>query len=180
VKEGRVAAYAFTDATGGPGYWRDVGTVEAFWHAHMELLLPEPPLELYDPAWPIITLPEQLPPARLLYAAGRHGFVANSLLAGGVVVKGATVTNSVLAGNVQVSEGTLLDESVVLPGARIGANCKLRRVIIDEGVEIPDGTSVGWQPVSPLETVRTGTCITLISRDWVPPAPFDDEIRSVA
>lgn len=179
VKDGRVSAYAFTDAAGGPGYWRDVGTVEAFWQAHMELLLPEPPLELYDPAWPIITLPEQLPPAKLLYAAGRHGFVANALLAGGVVVKGATVTNSVLAGNVQVHEGTLLDEAVVLPGARIGANCKLRRVIIDDGVEIPDGTVVGWQSGSPLESARTAARITLLSRDWTPP-PVDDEIRSVA
>ena len=76
------------------------------------------------------------------------GSSANSLLAGGVVVRGATVTNSVLAGNVRVGEGTVLDEAVVLPGARIGANCRLRRVIVDAEVEIPDGVSVGWQPTS--------------------------------
>ncbi len=180
VKEHHVTAFAFTDANGGPGYWRDVGTVEAYWHAHMELLSSEPPIELYDPAWPIITLPENLPPAKLLYASGRHGFVANSLLAGGVVVRGATVSNSVLAGNVHVNEGTLIDEAVVLPNARIGANCKLRRVIIDSGVEIPDGTSVGWQPTSPVESVRTGGRITLLSRNWSPPDADDDDIRSVA
>jgi glucose-1-phosphate adenylyltransferase len=180
VREDHVAAYAFTDASGRPGYWRDVGTLDAFWQAHMELLSPQPPIELYDPAWPIITLPEQLPPAKLLYASGRHGFVANSLLAGGVVVKGATVTNSVLAGNVHVDEGSLIDEAVVLPNARIGADCKLRRVIIDAGVEIPDGCTVGWQPTSPVESVRTGGRVTLLSRNWTPPAPAEHEIRSVA
>ncbi|HWW81484.1 MAG TPA: glucose-1-phosphate adenylyltransferase [Steroidobacteraceae bacterium] len=178
VRDHQVAAYSFVDADGAPGYWRDVGTLDAYWQAHMELLAPEPPMELYDPAWPILTLPEQLPPAKLLYAPGRHGFVANSLLAGGVVVRGATVTNSVLAGNVRVAEGTLLDEAVVLPGARIGANCRLRRVIVDAEVEIPDGISLGWQPASPVETMRTGGRVTLLSQNWSPPG--DDEMRSVA
>jgi glucose-1-phosphate adenylyltransferase len=179
VREDHVAAFAFVDANGEPGYWRDVGTLDAYWQAHMELLQTTPPIELFDPDWPIITLPEQLPPARLVYAAGRHGFVANSLLAGGVVVRGATVTNSVLASNVRVAEGTLLDESVVLPGARIGANCKLRRVIVDAGVEIPDGVTVGWQPATPVESVRTGGRVTLLSQSWTPPAG-DHDIRSVA
>jgi glucose-1-phosphate adenylyltransferase len=179
VREDRVAAFAFTDDTGAPRYWRDVGTLEAYWQAHMELLTPEPPFELYDPAWPIITLPEQLPPAKLLYASGRQGFVSNALLAGGVVVKGATVTNSVLSGNVRVEEGTFLDEVVALPGARIGAGCKLRRVIIDAGVEVPDGASVGWQPAGPIESLRTGGRITLLSRNWTQPVD-EDEMRSVA
>lgn len=180
VREDRVSAFAFVDEKGEPGYWRDVGTLDAYWQAHMELLSATPPIELFDPAWPIITLPEQLPPARLVYAAGRHGFVANSLLAGGVVVRGATVTNSVLAGNVHVAEGTLLDEAVVLPGARIGSNCKLRRVIIDAGVEIPDGVSVGWQPATPMESLRTGGRVTLLSRSWTPPVDDHDHMRSVA
>jgi glucose-1-phosphate adenylyltransferase len=197
VREDHVTAYAFVDeATGAPGYWRDVGTLEAYWQAHMELLAAEPPIDLHDPAWPILTAAQPLPPAKLLYAAGRHGFVANSLLSGGVVVRGATVTNSVLAGNVRVAEGTLLDEAVVLPGAHIGANCKLRRVIVDAGVTIPDGVSVGWQPErsggnpekhqrcdagqpsSPVETVRTGGRVVLLSHSWTPPA--DDQMRSVA
>lgn len=178
VKEDQVAAYAFTDAAGRPGYWRDVGTLDGYWQAHMELLLPEPPIELYDPSWPIITLSERLPPAKLLYASGRHGFVADSLLAGGVVVRGATVTNSVLSGGVLVEEGTLIDEAVVLPGARIGGNCKLRRVIIDAEMEIADGTSVGWLPTSPVESVRTGGRVTLLSHDWAPSGV--DEVRSVA
>jgi glucose-1-phosphate adenylyltransferase len=179
VKADHVCAFAFTDETGAPGYWRDVGTVEAYWQAHMELLAPKPPFELHDPTWPIFTLPEQLPPAKLLYGCGSQGFVSNALLAGGVVVKGATVTNSVLAGNVHVEEGTFLDEVVALPGARIGANCKLRRVIIDAGLEVPDGTLAGWQPATPLESIRTGGRITLLSKNWTQPVD-EDEMRSVA
>jgi glucose-1-phosphate adenylyltransferase len=178
VREHHVAAYSFVDANGKPGYWRDVGTLDAYWQAHMELLAAEPPIELHDPAWPILTLPEQLPPARLLYGPGRHGFVANSLLAGGVVIRGATVTNSVLAGNVHVAEGTLLDEVVVLPGARIGANCRLWRVIVDAGMEIPDGVSVGWQMAPPVESMRSAARVTLLSHSWTPPS--DDTMRSVA
>jgi glucose-1-phosphate adenylyltransferase len=179
VREGHAAAYAFTDAAGKPGYWRDVGTLDAYWQAHMELLAPEPPIELYDPAWPIITLPEQLPPAKLLYASGRYGYVANSLLSGGVVIKGATVTNSVLSGNVHVAEGTLLDEAVVLPGARIGANCRLRRVIVGAGVQVADGSLVGWQAPSPVESARGSSRVTLLAGSEPPPVD-DGEIRSVA
>jgi glucose-1-phosphate adenylyltransferase len=178
VRDHHVAAYPFVDANGKPGYWRDVGTLDAYWQAHMELLAAEPPIELYDPAWPILTLPEQLPPARLQYGPGRHGFVANSLLAGGVVIREATVTNSVLAGNVHVAEGTVLDEAVVLPGARIGANCRLLRVIVDAGVEIPDGVSVGCQLPPPVESMRSGARVTLLSQSWTPPS--DDTLRSVA
>jgi glucose-1-phosphate adenylyltransferase len=179
VRDHHVSAYSFVDTDGQPGYWRDVGTLDAYWQAHMELLVPEPPIELYDPAWPILTSPEQLPPARLLNGAGRYGSVANSLLAGGVVVRGATVTNSVLAGNVHVSEGTVLDEAIVLPGARIGANCRLRRVIIDAGMEIPDGVSAGWLPAATMDSIRTGARVTLLSQSWSPPG-HDDEMRSVA
>jgi glucose-1-phosphate adenylyltransferase len=78
-----------------------------------------------------------------------------------------------------VGEGTLLDEAVVLPGARIGANCKLRRVIIDAGMEIPAGASVGWQPATPVESVRTGGRVTLLSQSWSPPSD-DHQMRSVA
>jgi glucose-1-phosphate adenylyltransferase len=85
----------------------------------------------------------------------------------------------VLSGNVHVADGTLIDEAVVLPNARIGANCKLRRVIVDAGVEVPDGTTVGWQATSAVESVRTGGRVTLLSRNWSPEGG-DEEIRSVA
>jgi len=155
VRENRVVAHSFTDAEGRPGYWRDVGTLDAYWRAHMELLVPEPPIDLYDRSWPIMTSAESLPPARLLFDSARQGSVANSLLAGGVILRGAAVTNSVLAGNVQVETGSAVDEAVVLPNARIGSGCQLRRVIVDEGVTIPDGTVIdGFDEV------------TLISHDY--------------
>ncbi|MBV8803690.1 MAG: glucose-1-phosphate adenylyltransferase, partial [Sinobacteraceae bacterium] len=125
VREDYVVAHPFTDGAGRPGYWRDVGTLNAYWHAHMELLVPEPPIDLYDRSWPITTSSEPLPPARLLFDSARQGSVANSLLAGGVVIRGAAITNSVLASNVQVGEGSTVDEAVVLTGARIGSNCRL-------------------------------------------------------
>lgn len=153
VREQRVATFAFLDAAGRPGYWRDVGTLAGYWQAHMDLLTPQPPIELHDPDWPILTQPEQLPPAKLLYEAGQPGYVANSLLAGGVVVQGATVTHSVLGGNVTVAEGSLLDEAVILPDARIGPNCQLRRVIVDAGMVLPEGTSAGWQTRDPWQVL---------------------------
>ncbi len=173
VRRGEVSAFLFNDDSGRAQYWRDVGTLDAYWQAHMELLTPQPPIDLYDPAWPILTHTEPLPPARLLFESGRLGSVANSLLAGGVVIRGATVTNSVLSCNVHVSDGTVLDEVVVLPGARIGANCDLRGLIVASGIQIPDGTVAG-RP----------TQVTLLSH--VPPevsaadAEVAPDLRSVA
>jgi glucose-1-phosphate adenylyltransferase len=120
-------------------------------------------MDLYDPRWPIRTLAEILPPAKLTEDAGRRGFVANSMLAAGTVVGSATVTRSVLSTNVRVSDGSMLDEAVVLPGARIGANCRLRRAIVDAGVEVPDGTVIGWHPTSSLERMNTAPHVTLVT-----------------
>lgn len=167
VREDHVVAHPFVDGAGQPAYWRDVGTLQAYWHSHMELLLPEPPIDLSDPSWPIMTLPEQLPPARLLFDSPRQGMVANSLLAGGVVVRKAEVTNSVLASNVQVGEGSIVEEAVVLPNARIGSNCRLRRVIVASGMHVPDGTVSG-----------NGT-VTLLTPASEPAADGAD-LRSVA
>jgi glucose-1-phosphate adenylyltransferase len=175
VREDHVVAHPFTDASGRPGYWRDVGTLNAYWQAHMELLVPEPPVDLYDPAWPIQTLPESLPPARLLFDSARQGSVANSLLAGGVVIRGAAVTNSVLSSNVRIDEGSTLDEAVVLPGARIGSGCRLRRVIIDADTQVPDGTVVGAETA-----VGEELAVTLLTRDSFVSPEATGELRSVA
>jgi glucose-1-phosphate adenylyltransferase len=142
VREDRVGAFVFADGAGRPGYWRDVGTLEAYWQAHMELLADEPAMDLYDPDWPIWTMPQQLPPARLIYDDPHRGFVANSMVSGGAVIRGAVITNSVIGANVHVDRDSQLHQSVALPGARIGANCTLRRTIIDSNTVIPDGTMV--------------------------------------
>jgi glucose-1-phosphate adenylyltransferase len=168
VREDHVGAHPFTDSSGQPGYWRDVGTLDAYWQAHMELLLPRPPMDLYDMSWPIMTSPEQLPPARLLSDPARPGCVSNCLLAAGVVVHSAVVTNSVLSSKTEVGEGSTLDEAVVLPGARIGANCRLRRVVVDADMVVPDGTAIG-----------VGERVTLLTRDSLT-ATSDHILRSVA
>lgn len=170
VREGRVGAHAFTDDLGEPAYWRDVGTLEAYWQAHMELLVPEPPIDLYDPAWPILTAAEALPPARLLFDSARHGFVANSLLAGGVVIRGAQVTQSVLSQRVEIAEGSSVDEAVILPGARIGRHCWLQRVIVDAGVEVPEGTVAGVPSSS----------VVLLTHHSLDNAADTENLRSVA
>jgi glucose-1-phosphate adenylyltransferase len=176
VREQRAAAHLFVDEAGQPGYWRDVGTLDSYWQTHMELLAPTPPLDLYEPSWPIRTLAEVLPPARIAGEAGRRGFVGNSMLAAGTVVGCATVTRSVLATGARVGDGSMIDEAVLLPNARIGANCRLRRVIVDSGTEVPDGTVIGWQP-GPIERAAPPP-VTLVTAEVTETATKD--FRSVA
>jgi glucose-1-phosphate adenylyltransferase len=176
VRENAAAAHAFVDADGHPGYWRDVGTVDSYWQSHMELLGTHPSMDLYDPDWPIHTLAQVLPPAKLAEDSGRRGVVSSSMLSAGTVVGCASVTRSVLSTNVRVGDGTVLDETVVLPNARIGANCRLRRVIVDSGVEVPDGTVVGWQAATPVERMSSAPHVALITGD----ATRDKDFRSVA
>ena len=175
VRDNRVVAHAFVDDEGRPGYWRDVGTVDSYWQAHMELLSGSPSMDLYDPSWPIRTLVEILPPAKLAEDCGRRGFVASSMLSAGTIVGCATVTRSVLSTNVRVGDGSMLDEAVVLPNARVGANCRLRRVIVDSGVEVPDGTVVGWQTAASVDRMGVPQ-VTLITGD----ATGAKDFRSVA
>lgn len=164
VRSDHVEAFAFTEPSGRPGYWRDVGTLDAYWQAHMELLGSEPPLDLHDPRWPIWTSPAQAAPARLIYDRPHRGFVANSLLSGGVVVRAATVTNSVLSTNVQVDRDTIIDQAVVLPGARIGASCTLRRVIVDCDTEVPDGMEIDGAEIGD----SPGSRVALLTRTTRP------------
>jgi glucose-1-phosphate adenylyltransferase len=174
VREGRAAAYQFVDESGAPGYWRDVGTLESYWGAHMELLESSPAMDLYDEEWPIHTMASVGAPARISDDAGRHA-VTNSLLASGTVVGRSSVTRSVLSTNARVGDGSLLDEVVVLPGARIGSGCKLRRCIVDSNVHIADGTVVGFQPPGSIERVGPSR-IALLTGDATRPKDF----RSVA
>jgi glucose-1-phosphate adenylyltransferase len=140
VRDGRAGAWLFTDAAGRPGYWRDVGTPRAYWQAHMDLLQDEPPVDPFDSKWPIWTQPVQLPPARIFATTRQPGLITNSLLSAGSVVRGATINRTVLGPGVEVGMHTVMDECVVLPGARIGANCKLKRMIIGSDVTVPAGT----------------------------------------
>lgn len=141
----RIFAYPFHDVkTRAQSYWRDVGTVDAFFRANLELVYVHPELNLYDSEWPIWTYQEQLPPAKfVLDDSGRIGMATNSMVSGGCIVSGAYVKQSLLFSSVTVDEGSEIIQAVVLPQAQIGKNCRITRAIIDKRCVIPDGTVIG-------------------------------------
>jgi glucose-1-phosphate adenylyltransferase len=141
----RVFAYPFEDVeTKAQRYWRDVGTVDAYYAANMELIHVSPELNLYDEAWPIWTYQEQVPGAKfILDEEHRRGLAINSMVSGGCIVSGATVHESLLFSNVMVDEGTEVRRSVVLPHVEVGRSCFIANAIIDEGCVIPHGTVIG-------------------------------------
>jgi glucose-1-phosphate adenylyltransferase len=141
----RVFAYPFEDVeTKAQRYWRDVGTVDAYYSANMELIYVSPELNLYDEAWPIWTYQEQVPGAKfILDDERRRGLAINSMVAGGCIVSGATVRESLLFNSVLVDEQTEIRRSVVLPHVQIGRSCQIVNAIIDEGCDIPHGMAIG-------------------------------------
>jgi len=145
INRHRVMGYVFEDdETHVQNYWRDVGNVDAYYEANMELNRSEPELDLYDTTWPIWTYQEQCPPAKFVPDdESRRGMAIASMVSGGCIIHGATVRNSVLFSNVRVGQASTLEGAVVLCDAQIGANCRLRRVVIDENCNIPDGTVIG-------------------------------------
>jgi len=146
----RACAYPFVDVqTSRQSYWRDVGTVDAFWEANMELISVSPELNLYDEEWPIWTYQEQLPPAKFVFDDDdRRGMAVDSMVSGGCIVSGALVRRSLLFSKVTVSAGSELHCAVVLPNVFIGEDCRIHKAILDEGCVVPAGTSIGLDPVA--------------------------------
>ncbi len=128
-------------------YWRDVGTVDAYWVANMDLTQLTPDLNLYDRTWPIWTAQEQLPPAKFVHDEdGRRGTAIDSLVAGGCIVSGATVRRSLLFSNVHVHSYCTIEDSVVLPNVDVARGVVLRRAVIDKQCRLPPGLTVGVDP----------------------------------
>jgi glucose-1-phosphate adenylyltransferase len=146
-------------------YWRDVGTIDAFWEANMDLTYTEPALNLYDYDWPVFTHQEQLPPAKFVHSdPGRNGVALSSVVSGGCVVSGASVHNSLLFSKVRVHSHAHLNEAVVLPGADIGRCAWLRKVVVDRGCRIPEGLVAGENAEDDARRFhRTPGGVTLIS-----------------
>ena len=150
VEEGRGYVYDFKDNVI-PGatprdqaYWRDVGTMDSYWDAHMDLVSIHPVFNLYNYDWPIYTDYGPFPPAKLVHGAmGKFGEAHNSAVSPGVVISGATVTNSVLSPRCHIHSGTTIDDSVLLDGVEVGRNCVIKKAIIDKGVTVPEDTSIG-------------------------------------
>lgn len=148
-----VFSYSFRDLQADrQGYWRDVGTVDAFWQANIELIDVVPELNLYDRKWPIWTYQEQLPPAKFVFDdEGRRGQAIDSMVSGGCLISGATVRRSVLFSNVHVHSYSSIEESVILPDVDVGENCRIKHAIIDKGCKIPEGTVIGEDPKADAE-----------------------------
>ena len=126
------------------GYWRDVGTVDAYWQANLELTGITPPLNLYDQKWPIRSHQYQLPPAKFIFDDDdRRGMAVDSMVSAGCIVSGSLVRHSLLSNNVRVNSFSVIEDSVLLPGVVIGRHCRIRRAIIDSDCKIPEGTVIG-------------------------------------
>lgn len=143
-----VLAHRFVTAEGDPAYWRDVGTVDAYFEASLALLGARPPLDLTDRCWPLRTRTEPAPPAVVRPDGDLPGRVEQCLLAPGSAVLGASIRRSVLSEGARVGAGSNLAETILLPGARVGRGCLLRRVVVEEGCEVPDGLAVGLDPLA--------------------------------
>jgi glucose-1-phosphate adenylyltransferase len=141
----QVFAYPFQDVkTRAQNYWRDVGTIDAYYEANLELVHVNPELNIYDEEWPIWTYQVQQPPAKfVLDEDGRRGVAINSMISGGAIVSGALVRGTLLFSNVRIDERSRIERSVVLPNVNIGKDCIITNAILDEGCEIPDGARIG-------------------------------------
>ncbi len=144
INKYHVMAYPFRDREGNQAYWRDVGTVDSFWEANLELTGVTPPLNLYDDSWPIWTHAAQLPPAKFVFDnEDRRGMAVDSMVSGGCIISGSVVRHSLLFSSVKVNSFSLVEDSVVLPEAFIGRNCRIKKAVIDRGCHVPEGTVIG-------------------------------------
>jgi glucose-1-phosphate adenylyltransferase len=163
-------AYPFQDVrTRAQNYWRDVGSVDAFYDANMELVQIHPELNIYDQQWPIWTYLAQVPPAKfVLDEDGRCGMAVNSLVAGGSIISGARVAESLLFRNVRVEEQSLVERCVVLPDVTIEPHCIVKRAILDEGCEVPEGTQIGVNQEADLRRFHvTASGVALVTADML-------------
>ncbi|WP_146585670.1 glucose-1-phosphate adenylyltransferase [Puniceibacterium confluentis] len=149
VKNGKAQAHRFTNSCvrttpQSPAYWRDVGTVDAFWKANLDLTDFTPELDMWDTDWPIWTYSESVPPAKFIHnEAKRRGVAVSSLVSGGCIISGTEIRNSLLFTQVHTNSYASLDQAVVLPYVRVARSARLSKVVIDRGVHIPEGLVVG-------------------------------------
>ncbi|HSI50947.1 MAG TPA: glucose-1-phosphate adenylyltransferase [Ideonella sp.] len=175
VAEGQALAHPFSmSAIANPPYsrpyWRDVGTVDAYWAANLDLASTTPELNMYDRDWPIWTYQEQLPPAKFVHNQedGRRGQAVDSLVSGGCIVSGATVIDSVLFSNVLLRSYSQVTRSVVLPDVQINRHCRVRNAVIDRRCKLPEGLVVGEDAeLDAKRFYRSPNGVVLVTRDML-------------
>jgi glucose-1-phosphate adenylyltransferase len=170
VSGGKAMAHRFDDSCvrdeGAPAYWKDVGTIDAFWQANIDLTNFTPDLNLWDRDWPIWTTSEMTPPAKFIHdEANRRGMAISSMVSGGCIVSGTEVRNSLLFTQVHTNSYAVLDHAVVLPYVTVSRSARLRRCVIDRGVQIPEGLVVGEDPAEDAKWFRVSEKgVTLITQ----------------
>ena len=165
----KMCAYNFVDENQQQAlYWRDVGTLEAYYDANMDVAAVSPVFNLYDNKWPIRTRVRQYPPAKFVFGEpGRTGQAINSIVSAGCIVSGAVVRNSVLSQDVRVNSYSELDSSIVFSHVNIGRHCRIRRAIIDRDVQLPEGTVIGYDRNEDKKNYFvTPSDLTVVTRDY--------------
>ncbi len=151
IRDSRVFAFPFLDENRkGDAYWRDVGTLDAYYEASLDLVEVDPQLNLYDQSWPIRSYQPNLPPPKFVFSgkddAKRRGEAIDSIVCQGAILSGGTALRCVIGPNVRINSYAEVEESILLEGVNVGRHCRIRRAIIDKGVHIPAGTEIGYAP----------------------------------
>jgi glucose-1-phosphate adenylyltransferase len=174
MQNAQIYAYPFQgEEDGVQPYWRDVGTLDAFWEANIDLVEVTPELNLYDEEWPILTYQSQLPSAKFVFRdADRRGMALDSIVSGGCIISGASVERSLLFSKVHVHSHARVEESVVLPEVNVGRHCHIKRAIIDRGCQLAEGTVIGEDLEADAERFRvTSKGIVLVTPDMLGQKP---------
>ncbi|MDE1175944.1 MAG: glucose-1-phosphate adenylyltransferase [Edaphobacter sp.] len=165
----KMMAYNFVDENKQKAlYWRDVGTLEAYYEANMDIASVSPTFNLYDKSWPMRTRPYQYPPAKFVFGEpGRTGMGINSIVSAGSIISGAVIRNSVLSQDVRVNSYADVDSSIIFSHVNIGRHCRIRHAIIDRDVHIPDGTVIGYDSEEDRKNYFVSASgLTVVTRDY--------------
>lgn len=174
IQNSQIVAYPFQgEQRDVQPYWRDVGTLDSYWEANMDLVAVTPELNLYDENWPILTYQSQLPSAKFVFRdEDRRGMALDSIVSGGCIISGAAIERSLLFSRVKVHSFAKVDESVVLPEVNIERHCRIKRAIIDRGCQLPEGTVIGEDPEEDAKRFRvTSKGIVLVTPDMLGQKP---------
>ena len=169
VGDYRVFAYDFVDENKKEAhYWRDVGTLEAYYEANMDIVSVSPIFNLYDEEWPIRTHQRQYPPAKFVFAeTGRTGSAVDSIVSHGCIVSGGAVKNSILSPDVRVNSYSEVDDCILFSHVSVGRRCRIRRAILDRDVHVPEGTTIGYDAEADRQRYFvTDSGITVVTRDY--------------